>query len=160
MTWRNLLLVLAATLIGILGGAAWAAPGEIQAAAQALLAWGTRQAGAITPRDLAMAVAALALIASATAALVLHRRASRPAPARRPDARLPRGAATPMPMGPPRRRPARAVSTTQVRAMASHGTSPLEISRTTGLPLDAVSLVLAVSAPERNLTAGAARSAG
>jgi hypothetical protein len=45
----------------------------------------------------------------------------------------------------PARRAARSVTPVQVRAMADDGSSPADIAYATGLPLDAVALLLAVA---------------
>lgn len=176
MNARALLLIVGVTLLGVVGGAAFAAPAELRPVAEALLGWsastaraaGTQALAALpapgviadallgdrSSRRLAMLAAAAALLVSGAGALVLQRRRRGRAAGGRPVVRLPLGAASPVPMGPPRRRSARTtrpVTPVQVRAMAEDGSSASDIARATGLPLDAVSLLLAVSSPERKL---------
>jgi hypothetical protein len=59
--------------------------------------------------------------------------------------RLPRSAASPIPTAPPRRRGKASPVPSQVHAMAAAGSSPLEIARATGLPMDAVVMLIAAA---------------
>lgn len=195
MIWRRLLLVLCVTVLGVLGGTAFAAPRALWAlttqlaqhsaalvrtTADATLAAvpsadavRDRLIGDGSPRRLAMLAAGTLLLVSGLGLLVLdvrRRRATRrggrarstlrPVTARhvprhtpRAGVRWPRTQPSPVPMA-PARRGGRALTPVQVRAMVDDGSSPVEIAQATGLPLDAVALLLAV-APE----AGAARAA-
>jgi hypothetical protein len=95
-----------------------------------------------SPRRLGMLIAALAGATFGAAALrswyLARRRASTPV-------RLPRSAASPIPTVPSRRRGSPSGVPQRVRALAAQGSSPLEIARHTGLPMDAVALLLAVT---------------
>lgn len=202
MMWRRVLLVLSVTLVGVLGGAAFAAPKALWALTTQLaqhsasLARTTADATLATvpsadavrdrligdgsPRRLAMLAAGTLLLVSGVSLLALDvrqrlargrgaasRRAgtvrvaasrtptsgAQPAVRRTRGVRWPSALRSPVPMA-PSRRAARAITPLQVRAMADDGSSPADIAYATGLPLDAVALLLAV-APE----AGAARAA-
>jgi len=195
MMVRRVLLVLGVTLLGVLGGTAFAAPQALwavttQVVPQALWAVTTQVAqqsvetigawsGAVrtalpstelvverlvgdgSPRRLAMLAAGTLLLVSGLGLLVLDlrrrratRRGGRPAarsvrpvtPRHTPKVgvRWPRAVPSPVAMA-PTRRAGRALTPVQVRAMVDEGTSPAEIAQATGLPLDAVALLLAVA---------------
>jgi hypothetical protein len=196
MTWRAIALVAGVTVLGMVGGAAWAAPAEVlpmareagsaiggasralaadaaqwlSAARTALPAPGviTRQLAEASPRALAMLATGAAALLAGLAALVVHHRANRageragsapttPSPRGRAPSgsmravRLPRSAASPIPTAPPRRRAKGSTAPSQVHAMAARGSSPADIARATGLPVDAVSLLLSVALQERQV---------
>nr|MCU0617670.1 hypothetical protein [Gemmatimonadaceae bacterium] len=69
---------------------------------------------------------------------------AQPAVRRTRRVRWPSALRSPVPMA-PARRAARSVTPVQVRAMADDGSSPADIAYATGLPLDAVALLLAVA---------------
>jgi hypothetical protein len=165
--WRLLGITLAVSTVGVIGGAAWAAPDQLLPVAKLAGAsiatrstmltadagqWITSFGGAQgmldlvlgdrSPRRLGMLIAALAGAAFGAAALrswyLARRGAATPV-------RLPRSAASPIPTVPSRRRGAPSGMPQRVRALAAQGSSPLEISRHTGLPMDAIALLLAVT---------------
>jgi hypothetical protein len=165
--WRLLGMSLAVSAVGVVGGAAWAAPDQLLPVAklagasiaarctmltadagQRLASFGGAQGaldlllGDRSPRRLGMLLAALSGAAFGLAALrswyLSRRRAATPV-------RLPRSAASPIPMVPSRRRGSPSVVPQRVRAFAAHGSSPLEIARHTGLPMDAIALLLSVT---------------
>jgi len=165
--WRLLGLTLAVSAVGVVGGAAWAAPDQLLPVArlagagiaarstmltadagQWLASFGGAQGaldlllGDRSPRRLGMLITAIAGAAFGLAALrswwLARRRAATPV-------RLPRSAASPIPTAPARRRGSPSAVPQRVRALAAQGSSPLEIARHTGLPMDAVALLLAVT---------------
>jgi hypothetical protein len=165
--WRLLGITLAVSAVGVVGGAAWAAPDQLLPVAklagasiaarstmltadagQWLASFGGAQGaldlllGDRSPRRLGMLIAALAGATFGVAALrswnLARRRATTPV-------RLPRSAASPIPTVPSRRRGSPSGVPQRVRALAAQGSSPLEIARHTGLPMDAVALLLAVT---------------
>lgn len=165
--WRLLGITLAVSAVGVIGGAAWAAPDQLLPVAKLAGAsiatrstmltadagqWITSFGGAQgvlelvlgdrSPRRLGMLIAALAGATFGVAALrswhLARRRAATPV-------RLPRSAASPIPAVPSRRRGSPSGVPQRVRALAAQGSSPLEISRHTGLPMDAIALLLAVT---------------
>jgi hypothetical protein len=130
-----------------------------------------RLVGDGSPRRLAMLAAGTLLLVSGVSLLALdlrHRLARRrgaelhrpgtvratttrsatsgaqPAVRRTRRVRWPSALRSPVPMA-PARRAARSVTPVQVRAMADDGSSPADIAYATGLPLDAVALLLAVA---------------
>ena len=196
MTWRAIALVAGVTVLGVVGGAAWAAPAEVLpmareagaaiggasrelaadasqwlSTARAALPEGgeiARRLADASPRTLAMLATGAAALLAALAALVVRVRATR-AGVRTESAttprsplgrvpsggmravRLPRSAASPIPTAPPRRRGKASPVPSQVHAMAARGSSPADIARATGLPVDAVSLLLSVALQERQV---------
>lgn len=194
MSWHRVLLLLGATLLGVLGGTAFAAPQALWAVTTQVVQHGVETAGAWSdslraalpsggavvrrlvgdgsPRRLAMLAAGTLLLVSGLGLLRLDVRRRRTVPrggwtrtSARPErpvtsgstpkagVRWPRTVPSPFPMAPVRRG-GPAPTPGQVRAMVDEGSSPAEIVQATGLPLDAVALLLAV-APET----GAARAA-
>lgn len=171
--WRLLGITLAVSAVGVVGGAAWAAPDQLLPiaklagasiatrstmltadAGQWLTSLGDARAtldlllGDGSPRRLGMLVAALSGLAFGVAALRSWWRARRHAGA---PVRLPRTAASPIPSVPSRRRGSPSGVPQRVRALAAQGSSPMDIARRTGLPMDAVALLLAVTDFERQL---------
>jgi len=165
--WRLLGITLAVSAMGVVGGAAWAAPDQLLPVAKLAGAsiatrstmltadagqWLTSLGGAQgaldlvlgdrSARRLGMLFAGLTLLAFSGAALrsgwLARRRAAMPV-------RLPRSAASPIPTVPSRRRGSPSGVPQRVRALAAQGSSPLEIARHTGLPMDAIALLLAVT---------------
>jgi len=173
--------------IGLIAGAAIAAPEEMAPLARALgtaalegshgawvsvTGWATTLAAPAadgralslrdrSPRQLAMLIAATLTIGFGLAALVSHRRRTPQRAPGRPvrfatrlrDAtggglRLPASAILPLGTAPMRRRGNGEVPR-HVHALAAKGVDVAEIARRTGLPLDAVSLLLALSPEAR-----------
>jgi hypothetical protein len=95
-----------------------------------------------SPRRLGMLIAALIGATFGLAAArnwwLSRRRAVRPV-------RLPRTASSPMPAEPTRRRGSRSGVLQRVHALAAKGSTSMEIARDTGLPSDAVALLLAMT---------------
>ncbi len=175
-TGRLVALASAVMVIGTVGGAALAAPDQIVPLAQSvgqtlverggpLLAQGAQVAARVSgnvattldsasPRMLAMiAVGSLAVVL-ALAAVLTWWRARRPAAAQTPALT---GVSTGLAAGPRRSagRPARPTPK-QVHALAAQGTSLADIARGTGLPVDAIALLIAVADPARQLPHSAA----
>jgi hypothetical protein len=165
--WRLLGITLAVSAVGVVGGAAWAAPDQLLPVAklagasiaarstmltadagQWLASFGGAQGaldlllGDRSPRRLGMLIAGITVLAFGVAALrswyLARRRAATPV-------RLPRSAASPIPAVPARRRGSQSAVPQRVRALAAQGSSPIEIARHTGLPMDAIALLLAVT---------------
>ncbi len=168
-SWVRLTAVtLGVTAVGMVAGAAIAAPDELLPMARAMadtiatrtgpmlvaafdgtLAFGRNTGAALaarSPRELAMMGAGLLALMLGVAAVLQARRSRR---AERPMGR-PVPLITPLPSM-PRRTPARSATPRQVRALAEQGTSLSDIARRTGLPLDAISMLLSVSDPARQL---------
>lgn len=158
-------ITLAITVVGLVGGAAWAAPDEILPLAQlgadvvstrteALVSIAGRALASVSARDLmgallgdrsprrlGMLAATLAMVGLGAAALRGWWRARRVDGA---PVRLPPTAVSPMPYTPKRRKAVASGTTNNVCAMAAAGSSPLEIARRSGLALDAVAMMLAI----------------
>ncbi len=175
----------AVMMAGMVGGAVLAAPDQVMPMAQAamqmvgekstpLLAGASSMVSAslvatvdaidrTSPRTLAMIATGTLAIMLAIAALVTSRRAGRgttsPRAGRRKGVAAPGAVAfsssTPVS---PRRSNGKSSRPTpsQIHALAAQGTSLADIARGTGLPVDAIALMLAVADPARQLPHSAA----
>ena len=202
MSWRAIGLVLAVTMLGLVGGAAVAAPEEMlplarvagaklgQAGGVVMADAGSLAAKARTalpeaaqirallvgdgsPRRLAMSAASALMLVAGLAALMMHLRsrrtttesatdsARRPASGRAstgterplwrtrsgpiPAVLHPGAVGSPMPLAPKRRKARGPAGSNDVHAMAAAGSSPHDIARATGLPMDAVIMLIAAA---------------
>jgi len=163
-SWKTIAAVtIGVTTVGLVGGAAIAAPDQMLPLVK--LAGGTLATGALpwleqtanslqqlavalvrdqSPRSLGMMAAGAATLLLGGAALTIMARSRRRAPVART------AAVNAVFNGAPRR-PAGRSTPKQVRALAEQGSSPADIARRTGLPMDAITLLLAVSNPARQL---------
>jgi hypothetical protein len=172
-SWKTITAVtLGVTAVGLIAGASIAAPDQMVPlmkwvgrsmvndalpAAERLAATVQQSAAHAvqdrSPRTLAMLAAGAATVLLGAAALFMSLRGRR----RPPVARTP--AVNAAFQGAPRR-PLGRSTPKQVRALAEQGSSPADIARRTGLPMDAITLLLAVSNPARQLPPTSARIAG
>lgn len=163
-SWKTMTAItVGVTAIGLVAGAGIAAPDQLLpllkwvggSVASGAVPWLERMAGSgqhlvarlvadQSPRGLAMLAAGVATLLLAGSALAVTARNSK----RSPAARL-TTAAAPL-SGVPRRAPGRSTPK-QVCALAEQGSSLADIARRTRLPLDAITLVLAMSDPARQL---------
>ncbi len=168
-SWKTITAItLGVTTVGLIAGAAIAAPDQMlplakwagRSLANEGLPWLERTAAALrqlalsltrdqSPRALGTIVAGAATVLLGGAALTMTARTRRRAPVART------AAVNAVLHGAPRR-PAGRSTPKQVRALAEQGSSPADIARRTGLPMDAITLLLAVSNPARQLPPSAA----
>lgn len=161
-TWTKILVAtLGVTAFGVIAGAAIAAPDQVlpmtRAATDMLIAsvrpmieqavasasqFITVYMKDASPRTIAMVLAGAATFVLGAVALWLFVRNSRGPAMSRVPAVVSAPAAS--------RRPGRSTPK-QVRALAEQGSSRVDIARRTGLPVDAITLLLAVSDPARQL---------
>lgn len=163
-SWKTMTAItLGVTTVGLIAGAAIAAPDQMLplmrwaggSLVNDALPWLGQTAVSFrqlavalvrdqTPRALGMLAAGAATLMLGAAALIMSARNRRRAPVART------AAVNAVFNGAPRR-PANRSTPKQVRALAEQGSSPEDIARRTGLPMDAITLLLAVSNPARQL---------